>query len=66
MFKSQPSRFSFPLKKLLPEKAVIICPGGGYRSLAYYWEGTDVAKWFNAQVIAAFVLKDRLPLSIPY
>ncbi len=44
-------------------KAVIICPGGGYRVLAYDWEGTDIAKWFNSKGIAAFVLKYRLPLS---
>lgn len=41
--------------------AVIICPGGGYRILAYEWEGTDIAKWFNAKGVTAFVLKYRLP-----
>lgn len=41
--------------------AVIICPGGGYRILAYEWEGTDIAKWFNSKGITAFVLKYRLP-----
>lgn len=40
---------------------VLIAPGGGYRILAYDWEGTDIAKWLNAQGIAAFVLKYRLP-----
>jgi len=40
-----------------PKKAVIICPGGGYGMLAYDWEGTDIAKWFNTIGIAAFVLK---------
>ena len=44
-------------------KAVVICPGGGYRFLAYDWEGTDIAKWFNSKGIAAFVLKYRLPTS---
>src|SRR5687768_13274583 len=32
-------------------KAVIICPGGGYRILAFGHEGTDVAKAFVAQGI---------------
>jgi acetyl esterase/lipase len=44
-------------------KAVIICPGGGYRALVYDWEGSDIAKWFNSKGITAFVLKSRLPLS---
>ncbi len=44
-------------------KGVIICPGGGYAALAYDWEGTDIAKWFNSKGIAAFVLKYRLPQS---
>ena len=44
-------------------KAVIICPGGGYKILAYDWEGTDIAKWFNSKGITAFVLKYRLPNS---
>lgn len=42
-------------------KAVIICPGGGYRSLSMGYEGTDFAKWFNKYGIAGFVLKYRLP-----
>jgi len=41
--------------------AVVICPGGGYRILAYDWEGTDIARWLNSKGIAAFVLKYRLP-----
>lgn len=52
-----------PAKRSANGKAVIICPGGGYGMLAYDWEGTDVAKWFNSQGIAAFVLKYRLPQS---
>ena len=52
-----------PSRKDLSDKAVIICPGGGYGILAYDWEGTDVAKWFNSKGITAFVLKYRLPNS---
>ncbi len=50
-----------PPKRNTTGKAVIICPGGGYGILAYNWEGTDIAKWFNSKGIAAFVLKYRLP-----
>jgi acetyl esterase/lipase len=41
--------------------AVIICPGGGYSVLAAGHEGADVAKAFNEQGVAAFVLRYRLP-----
>lgn len=52
-----------PAKRSANGKAVIICPGGGYGGLAYDWEGSDVAKWFNTKGFAAFVLKYRLPQS---
>jgi acetyl esterase/lipase len=42
-------------------QAVIICPGGGYYTLAYHWEGTYIAKWLNSKGIAGIVLKYRLP-----
>lgn len=51
----------------LPEKsasngaAVIVCPGGGYRILAYDLEGTEVAAWLNKNGYAAFVLQYRIP-----
>ncbi len=50
-----------PSKKNATGQAVVICPGGGYSILAYDWEGTDIAKWLNANGIAAIVLKYRLP-----
>ncbi len=50
-------------KRMATGKAVIICPGGGYGMLAYDWEGTEIAKWFNTRGVAAFVLKYRLPNS---
>ncbi|QXP68188.1 alpha/beta hydrolase [Polaribacter sp. AHE13PA] len=52
-----------PSKRNATDKAVIICPGGGYTMLAYDWEGTEIAKWFNSKGITAFVLKYRLPNS---
>ncbi|MGZ8539549.1 MAG: alpha/beta hydrolase [Chitinophagaceae bacterium] len=41
--------------------AVIICPGGGYTTLAASHEASDVAKVFADWGITAFVLKYRLP-----
>ena len=52
-----------PSKRNATDKAIIICPGGGYHFLAYDWEGTDMAKWFNSKGITAFILKYRLPSS---
>lgn len=40
--------------------AVIVVPGGGYGFLASNHEGRQVANWFNAMGITAFVLKYRL------
>ncbi len=40
--------------------AIIICPGGGFRILAYEHEGVQVARWLNERGVAAFVLKYRL------
>ncbi len=40
--------------------AVVICPGGGYQNLAMDHEGHEVARWFNALGIHAFVLQYRL------
>lgn len=44
-------------------EAILIFPGGGYHGLAYDWEGTDVAKWCNANGVAGLVVKYRLPVS---
>ena len=40
--------------------SVIVCPGGGYRTLAMDHEGHDVARWLNSLGVAAFVLRYRL------
>jgi len=59
-----------PCKKFATGQAVVICPGGGYWILAYDYEGTDVAKYFNSIGVAAVVLKYRLPTygncKVPY
>jgi acetyl esterase/lipase len=52
-----------PAKQHMTGEAVIICPGGGYRILAYDKEGEDIAKFWNSKGIAAIVLKYRLPTS---
>lgn len=40
--------------------AIIVCPGGGYFSLAMSYEGYQVAEWLAERGIAAFVLKYRV------
>ena len=40
--------------------AVIVAPGGGFRTLSMENEGTDVAKALATRGVAAFVLKYRL------
>lgn len=40
--------------------SVIIAPGGGYANLSMNNEGRQVAGWFNAMGVTAFVLKYRL------
>lgn len=52
-----------PAKRSATGQAVIICPGGGYSSLSYNWEGSDPARWLSSKGIAAIVLKYRLPNS---
>ncbi len=40
--------------------AVVVCPGGGYGTLATGHEGKDVAAWLNARGITAGVLRYRV------
>ena len=44
--------------------AVVIAPGGGFRTLSINSEGNDVAKWLTAKGVTAFVLKYRLAHSM--
>jgi acetyl esterase/lipase len=39
---------------------VIVCPGGGWRILAFEHEGVDVARWLAAHGYTAFLLKYRV------
>ncbi len=50
-----------PSKRNTTGQAILVIPGGGYHAISYTWEGTDVAKWLNANGIVAAVLKYRLP-----
>jgi acetyl esterase/lipase len=43
-----------------PRPAVVICPGGGYNCLSIDKEGYQVARWFNALGVHAWILKYRL------
>jgi acetyl esterase/lipase len=57
----QPSLTYFPPWGNNPSgTAVIVAPGGSYQFLASNHEGRQVANWFNALSIAAFVLTYRL------
>lgn len=40
---------------------VIVCPGGGYETLAVEHEGADLARWLNRLGVATFVLRYRIP-----
>lgn len=52
------------LYRLSPERAsgsaIVVCPGGGYRTLASDHEGRQVAEWLNTLGVSAFVLQYRV------
>ncbi len=52
-----------PDKEIATGKTVLLFPGGGYTILAYEWEGTEFAQWFQENGIAGIVVKYRLPVS---
>ncbi len=43
-----------------PTSAIIVAPGGSYHHLAANHEGRQIANWFNAMGVTAFVLQYRL------
>jgi acetyl esterase/lipase len=49
-----------PRKGHATATAVIVAPGGSYRELAADLEGREVADWFSARGITAFVLRYRM------
>lgn len=40
--------------------AILICPGGGYTTLAMDHEGKQIAQWFNGLGVTAIILKYRI------
>lgn len=48
-----------PDAELATDKAVIVCPGGGYHHLAMDHEGRQIAEWLNSFGVTAFVLRYR-------
>ncbi len=51
-----------PPKEQANGSGVLVCPGGGYLNCMYTYEGYDIARWFNARGVAAFVLRYRRPV----
>jgi len=51
------------LKSGKPEGLVIVCPGGGYKLLAYNYEGADIAKRLAESGVSTLLLKYRVPLN---
>src|SRR5205809_1836255 len=49
-----------PPKEIATGAAVVVCPGGGHRTLVFNSEGKDAAKFLNSIGVTAFVLKYRL------
>jgi acetyl esterase/lipase len=55
-----PKLFYYPAIGPGVKSAVIVLPGGGYRSLVWEKEGAVEAKWLASRGVAAFVLQYRL------
>jgi acetyl esterase/lipase len=41
--------------------AIVVCPGGGYRMLAYAHEGAQVSEWLASIGVTSVLLKYRVP-----
>jgi acetyl esterase/lipase len=55
----QPTLYYYP--SAYPTRtAVVIAPGGGYQLVAVNHEGRQIANWFNALGVSAFVLRYRV------
>ena len=50
-----------PQNKNSNGKAILICPGGGYKIIAIQHEGHQIARWYSERGYTAAVLKYRLP-----
>ena len=56
----KPRLYPFIPQTRSTKAAVLIIPGGGYQIVALGHEGIQIARWLNAQGIAAFVLDYRV------
>lgn len=54
-----------PDEKIATGRAVVVCPGGAYGTLALGHEGKDWAPFLNGQGLAVVVLKYRMPHGNP-
>lgn len=54
-----PRMMPFPAPVTALHGAIVVCPGGGYRTRAAH-EGEPVARWLNSLGISAFVLEYRV------
>ena len=59
----QPLKFFCLQKKDSKKIGLIIIPGGGYKNIAYKWEGITTSNYFNSRGFATFMLKYRTPQS---
>ncbi len=55
-----PSITVYKAKSNPTHAAVLVCPGGGYITLAMDHEGKQIAEWFNSLGVTAFILKYRV------
>ena len=55
-----PKLYVYPAPGAGEHPAVIVLPGGGYRTLSAEKEGGEEARWLNAHGVMAFVLEYRL------
>ncbi len=53
-------RICLPSDARKADTGVVVCPGGGYGTLALDHEGRQIAEWLNERGMAAFVLRYRL------
>jgi len=57
----QPELTFYPApNQSVPAPAILVCPGGGYRTVVMPKEGTRIAEFFQKRGFAVFVLKYRL------
>lgn len=58
---TEPTITCFPAAWKGPHPAVLVCPGGAYRALAWSHEGLDYCSFLNQNGFTAFLLKYRCP-----